>query len=165
MTRSKKPAKSPIMFRGWRLVRVAPAVYSELNLGSYGGVMDFTTDDAAELSTDLSRLTGAKSVPTFDEVWAQKKREGYSYGEDALEQVRFGWRLAMIAFGGAPAGKTAEMTPGDASFLARCVAIATSSATFLTKREKTRAAKLCETVLTRFAIGNAKAITLKEREK
>jgi hypothetical protein len=160
-----KPAKSPIMFRGWRLVRVAPGVYNELNLRSYGGVMDFTTDEAAELATDLPRLTGAKSVPTFDEVWAQKKREGYSYGSDALEQVRFGWRLAMAALGGAPADPSAEMTPGDAGFLARCVAIATSSTTFLTKREKTRAAKLAETVLTRFAIGNAKAITLKESKK
>lgn len=163
MTRAKKPAKSPIMFKGWRLVRVAPGVYNELNLGSYGGVMDFTTDEAAELATDLPRLTGAKKLPTFNEVWAGKKREGYSYGEDALEQVRFGWKLAMIALGGAPADEAkAEMTPGDASFLARCVAITTSSATFLTKREKTRAAKLAETVLTRFAIGNAKAITLKD---
>lgn len=31
---------------------------------------------------------------TFEEAWAAKEREGYQYGEDALEQVRFGWELA-----------------------------------------------------------------------
>ena len=30
---------------------------------------------------------------TFEEVWAEKEKEGYQYGEDALEQVRFGWEL------------------------------------------------------------------------
>lgn len=29
----------------------------------------------------------------FDRVWAIKEAEGYQYGEDALEQVRFGWDL------------------------------------------------------------------------
>lgn len=32
-------------------------------------------------------------IPTFEEAWAVKKAEGYQYGEDALEQVRFGWEL------------------------------------------------------------------------
>ena len=31
---------------------------------------------------------------TFEECWADKEREGYQYGEDALEGVRFGWELA-----------------------------------------------------------------------
>jgi len=31
---------------------------------------------------------------TFEEVWAEKEREGYQYGEDALEHVRFGYELA-----------------------------------------------------------------------
>jgi hypothetical protein len=30
---------------------------------------------------------------TFEQVWAEKEAAGYRYGEDALEQVRFGWRL------------------------------------------------------------------------
>ena len=38
-----------------------------------------------------------EQAPTFEQVWAQKEREGYSYGEDALEQVRFGWELAQKA--------------------------------------------------------------------
>lgn len=31
---------------------------------------------------------------TFAQVWAEKEAEGYQYGEDALEQVRFGWDIA-----------------------------------------------------------------------
>ncbi len=38
-------------------------------------------------------------MKTFDEVWAEKEREGYRYGDDALEQVRFGWELAQHARG------------------------------------------------------------------
>lgn len=30
---------------------------------------------------------------TFDELWADKEREGYQYGREALENVRFGWEL------------------------------------------------------------------------
>lgn len=30
---------------------------------------------------------------TFEEAWAQKVKEGYQYGQDALEQVRFGWEI------------------------------------------------------------------------
>lgn len=36
---------------------------------------------------------------TFKEAWAKKKSEGYQYGPDALEQVRFGWELAEREFG------------------------------------------------------------------
>jgi hypothetical protein len=35
------------------------------------------------------------SRPTFEDVWALKEAEGYQYGEDALEQVKFGWQLAQ----------------------------------------------------------------------
>lgn len=31
---------------------------------------------------------------TFEKAWAEKEREGYQYGQDALEQVSFGWELA-----------------------------------------------------------------------
>ncbi len=30
---------------------------------------------------------------SFEQVWQQKEQEGYQYGHDALEQVRFGWEL------------------------------------------------------------------------
>jgi hypothetical protein len=30
----------------------------------------------------------------FKKAWARKVKEGYKYGEDALEQVRFGFELA-----------------------------------------------------------------------
>lgn len=30
----------------------------------------------------------------FKRAWARKVKEGYKYGEDALEQVRFGFELA-----------------------------------------------------------------------
>lgn len=37
-------------------------------------------------------------LPTFEEAWAKKvKEEGYQYGEDALEQVRFGWDIRVEA--------------------------------------------------------------------
>lgn len=36
-------------------------------------------------------------LKTFDEAWAEMTRQGHDYGDDALEQVRFGWRLAMMA--------------------------------------------------------------------
>ena len=29
----------------------------------------------------------------FKEAWAEKEAEGYQYGHDALEQVRFGWDM------------------------------------------------------------------------
>ncbi len=32
---------------------------------------------------------------SFDEVWAEKEQQGYRYGQDALEQVRFGWGIAQ----------------------------------------------------------------------
>lgn len=32
---------------------------------------------------------------TFEQAWAQKESEGYQYGADALENVRFGWDIAM----------------------------------------------------------------------
>lgn len=37
--------------------------------------------------------TKTASTATFEQAWAVKEKEGYQYGEDALEQVRFGWEL------------------------------------------------------------------------
>lgn len=31
---------------------------------------------------------------TFEQAWAKKEAEGYQYGGDALENVRFGWNIA-----------------------------------------------------------------------
>lgn len=31
----------------------------------------------------------------FRKVWASKEAEGFQYGKDALEQVKFGWDLAI----------------------------------------------------------------------
>lgn len=32
-------------------------------------------------------------IPTFEEAWKKKEAEGYQYGRDALEGVRFGWEI------------------------------------------------------------------------
>jgi hypothetical protein len=48
---------------------------------------------AAEQAIRALRPTQAEPK-TFEEVWAEKEKEGYRYGESALEQVRFGWDLA-----------------------------------------------------------------------
>lgn len=34
---------------------------------------------------------------TFEEAWEEKEEEGYKYGQDALENVRFGWKIAFEA--------------------------------------------------------------------
>lgn len=53
----------------------------------------------AEFADDLERALQAEGfVPpppmiTFEEMWAKKEAEGFQYGHDALEQVRFGWEL------------------------------------------------------------------------
>jgi hypothetical protein len=44
---------------------------------------------------ELPRAATELARPTFEEVWAEKERQGYQYGHDALEQVRFGWELCM----------------------------------------------------------------------
>jgi len=33
-------------------------------------------------------------MTTFEEAWAKKAAKGYQYGDDALEQVHFGWEIA-----------------------------------------------------------------------
>lgn len=32
---------------------------------------------------------------TFEQAWADKEAQGFNYGQDALENVRFGWKIAM----------------------------------------------------------------------
>lgn len=56
--------------------------------------------DALESEVETLRDAGSGRVMlpcesrSFEEVWAEKQREGYDYGEDALQGVRFGWQLA-----------------------------------------------------------------------
>lgn len=33
-------------------------------------------------------------LPPFEQAWARKEQEGYRYGNDAIEQVRFGYKIA-----------------------------------------------------------------------
>lgn len=33
---------------------------------------------------------------TFEEAWAKMEAKGYRYGQDAIEQVRFGWELRDV---------------------------------------------------------------------
>jgi hypothetical protein len=33
---------------------------------------------------------------TFDEAWQAYVKKGYNYGEDALENLRFGWQVANV---------------------------------------------------------------------
>lgn len=32
---------------------------------------------------------------TFEEAWSDKEKKGYEYGPDALENVKFGWEIAL----------------------------------------------------------------------
>jgi len=42
-----------------------------------------------------TRTSAPKSTAlTFEQAWAEKERQGYQYGHDALEQVRMGWEMA-----------------------------------------------------------------------
>jgi len=56
---------------------------------------------------------------TFEQAWAAKEREGYRYGRDALEQVRFGWELRgeVSSPASAVAEPVAYMTRHDLAFL------------------------------------------------
>ncbi len=53
----------------------------------------------AEFLQETIRLMNEENVKnmslSFEEAWKSKEAEGYQYGEDALEQVRFGWELAQ----------------------------------------------------------------------
>ena len=37
-------------------------------------------------------------MKTFEEAWEEKKKQGYQYGGDALENVHFGWKIAEHHF-------------------------------------------------------------------
>jgi hypothetical protein len=54
--------------------------------------------DAAERRLETADAAWRKElsgecVSTFKEAWAEKRRQGYRYGKEALEQVEMGWNL------------------------------------------------------------------------
>jgi hypothetical protein len=55
--------------------------------------LDSTQRDEYRAQAKNILLFLESSMPTFEEVWAKKEAEGYQYGHDALEGVRFGWNL------------------------------------------------------------------------
>lgn len=54
-------------------------------------------------------------MKTFEQAWAEKEAEGYQYGRDALEQVRFGWELRerQVSLMYAALNKISERTGSD----------------------------------------------------
>lgn len=55
---------------------------------------------------------------TFEEAWAEKEKEGYQYGEDALEHVHFGWEICVAAMQGQDPHPHLELTGGERMLLA-----------------------------------------------
>lgn len=58
------------------------------------------TYEPATLTTpvEASQPVGdAGETVTFEQAWARKEAEGYRYGRDALENVHFGWEIAIEA--------------------------------------------------------------------
>ena len=72
--------------------------------GADGPSGGFVTDhlDFAEHWLDKAEslaLSGKNPCMTFEQAWAEKEAAGYQYGADALEQVKFGWEIALAAMG------------------------------------------------------------------
>jgi hypothetical protein len=44
-----------------------------------------------------SQMTDTQMPLNFEDEWVKYEAKGYDYGHDALEQVRFGWQIAMDA--------------------------------------------------------------------
>lgn len=61
-------------------------------------LLQVTEQRAANTAFDAHEELRARELPkppapSFKEAWKQKESEGYQYGRDALEQVRFGWDI------------------------------------------------------------------------
>lgn len=90
--RSKMTTKNDATDGGTSAVEETRAAVIRL-LGDFG--LDLSDDLPA-----LDRVIKAAQLPNpddFEARWAQMEALGYRYGEDALEQVRFGWDLALGA--------------------------------------------------------------------
>jgi hypothetical protein len=46
----------------------------------------------------LSQPFHGTKPPVFEEEWAKKEADGYQYGRDALENVKFGFEIAQEAY-------------------------------------------------------------------
>lgn len=56
---------------------------------------------------------------TFEEAWAVYAARGFSYGEDALENVRFGWSIARATLALSPAGDARAVVQAAADSIKR----------------------------------------------
>lgn len=65
-----------------------------LLLGNGGDNPDLL-EAAATYLRGRPRTDVPQAKATFEQAWALKEAEGYQYGPDALEQVRFGWEIAV----------------------------------------------------------------------
>ena len=54
-----------------------------------------------EAAAEICSIAATTPGPTFAEAWQEKEAEGYRYGGDALENVEFGWDIAVAKFGDA----------------------------------------------------------------
>ena len=59
--------------------------------------LDLSVTERTRFGRIVDFVRESSCAVTFEHAWAEKEREGYQYGEDALEQVRFGWEIAMAA--------------------------------------------------------------------
>ncbi len=64
---------------GWRLIS------STVSKSDY--IMWFWEREKVEINDK------SQDQISFDQAWKEKEKEGYQYGRDALEQVRFGWEI------------------------------------------------------------------------
>lgn len=65
---------------------------AETELGRLNSII---TQKVEEFERLLKIVTDREPLSDFDAAWAKMGSQGYQYGEEALEQVRFGWFLAQ----------------------------------------------------------------------
>lgn len=79
------------------------------DLGRAGDFMDRITPVERDLNPNSMNMLATEfcrlrkdveadmlgKLDNFENAWHEKMKEGYLYGEDALEQVRFGWEIAV----------------------------------------------------------------------
>jgi hypothetical protein len=91
--RKTDPETAAHLIRFCASAGVEPSILRQLTEGSAildDAAMEEAWEAALEESVDVDAVT-------FKSVWAAMEERGYRYEEDALEQVRFGWKLAEKA--------------------------------------------------------------------